>query len=97
MNFIPKSEKMKREIVELNAADEIEVRILGKQFIIRGTGNKEAKVAGGIQIMYKDFYKEQEYSDKIYAGTTSGIVVGNSFSIGYEKDIVVNNIPRLDI
>lgn len=86
---------MKRQTTELNSGSEITIKVDNREFIIRGIGSKVNKIPGSLQIFGKDYTKESE--DVIFAGTINGIVVGTTFAVGYEKDIIVENITKLEI
>jgi hypothetical protein len=79
--------KQKRKEITIKQGEEIVIVSGSKKFIIRGTLNT-------LQVFGKDYLTEK--ADKIFGGTTQGVVIGTSFSIGYEKDIVAT-IPVLKI
>lgn len=82
--YLGKDNILARQHITIKQGDELSISINGRRFIIRGIGPDNS---GGVQIFGKDYLTED--TPHIYAGTTSGIVVGTTFAIGYEEDIKV--------
>lgn len=72
----------------IDVGNEFIIKSGGRSFIIRGTKNS-------LQIFGKDYASEG--TDDIFAGTINGVVVGLSFNIGYDKDIVVKDIETIEV
>lgn len=82
--------KSRREEIRLERGEEIIIRSEGRSFIVRGTLHT-------LQVFSLDYLRSSGH--RLFAGTTHGIVVGHSFSVGYEKDVkpFEYNIPMLQI
>jgi len=77
-----------RPVYTLDQGEEFVVKSGIRRFIIRGTRDS-------LQIFGRDYASEG--AEDIFAGTINGIVVGVSFSVGYDKDIVVKDIKILEV
>ncbi len=77
-----------RPVYTLDQGEEFIIKSGIRRFIIRGTENS-------LQMFGRDYASEG--AEEIFAGTINGIVVGLSFNVGYDKDIVVQDIETLKV
>ena len=80
--------KIQRQIINLKRGEEIIIKSDKRSFIIRGTAN-------GFQAFGKDYLYSN--ADEIFAGTVRAIVKGDSFSVGYMKDIPSENLSSIPV
>jgi hypothetical protein len=87
--------RINRPVYYIDPGEEFVIKSGNRSFIIRGTGGRYG-TGGGLQLFSRD-YASGSNPDEIFSGTINGIVIGLSFSVGYEKDIVVKDIKTIRV